>query len=122
LAVLHLLRHLQVSAVIGRGRREKWLPWGKCRQTSIIGKGSIAPVPARRRLGLAGAVITEYPAEDRRYDQPEYERFWAAAVALDMPMSLHTATRRQGKSAAPATKRCATPAGSRPSSECRFEL
>ena len=26
------------------------------------------------RLGLSGA-ITEYPAEDRRYDQPEYEPF-----------------------------------------------
>ena len=42
-------------------------------------------------------MITEYPAEDRRYDQPEYERFWAAAAALDMPLSLHIATRRQGK-------------------------
>jgi predicted TIM-barrel fold metal-dependent hydrolase len=49
------------------------------------------------RLGLTGAMITEYPAEDRRYDQPEYEKFWAAAAALDMPLSLHTATRRQGK-------------------------
>ena len=49
------------------------------------------------RLGLAGAMITEYPLEDRRYDQPEYEPFWAAAQALDMPLSLHTATRRQGK-------------------------
>ena len=49
------------------------------------------------RLGLAGAMITEYPLEDRRYDQPEYEPFWAAAEALDMPLSLHTATRRQGK-------------------------
>jgi predicted TIM-barrel fold metal-dependent hydrolase len=49
------------------------------------------------RLGLSGAMITEYPAEDRRYDQPEYEPFWAAAAALDMPLSLHTATRRQGK-------------------------
>jgi hypothetical protein len=28
---------------------------------------------------LAGAMITEYSAEDRRYDQPEYEPFWAAA-------------------------------------------
>ena len=27
------------------------------------------------RLGLSGAMITEYPAEDRRYDQSEYERF-----------------------------------------------
>ena len=49
------------------------------------------------KLGLAGAMITEYPLEDRRYDQPDYERFWAAAAALGMPISLHTATRRQGK-------------------------
>jgi hypothetical protein len=42
-------------------------------------------------------MITEYPAEHRRYDQPEYEPFWAAAAALDLPLSLHTATRRQGK-------------------------
>src|SRR5437868_17886 len=49
------------------------------------------------RLGLAGAMITEYPLENRRYDQPEYEKFWAAAAALDLPLSLHTATRRQGR-------------------------
>jgi predicted TIM-barrel fold metal-dependent hydrolase len=49
------------------------------------------------RLGLAGAMITEYPLEHRRYDQPEYEPFWATAEALGMPLSLHTATRRQGK-------------------------
>jgi predicted TIM-barrel fold metal-dependent hydrolase len=49
------------------------------------------------RLGLSGAMITEYPAEDRRYDQAEYEPFWAAAAALNLPLSLHTATRRQGK-------------------------
>ncbi|MBV8776400.1 MAG: amidohydrolase [Alphaproteobacteria bacterium] len=49
------------------------------------------------RLGLSGAMIAEYPAEDRRYDQPEYENFWAAAASLGMPLSLHTATRRTGK-------------------------
>ena len=49
------------------------------------------------RLGLCGAMITEYPLEHRRYDQSEYEPFWAAAAALDLPLSLHTATRRQGK-------------------------
>jgi predicted TIM-barrel fold metal-dependent hydrolase len=42
-------------------------------------------------------MITEYPLEDRRYDGSEYEPFWAAAAALDLPLSLHTATRRQGK-------------------------
>src|SRR5262245_42216352 len=36
------------------------------------------------RMGFAGAMITEYPPEDRRYDQPEYESFWAAAQALDV--------------------------------------
>ena len=49
------------------------------------------------KMGFAGAMITEYPLEDRRYDRPEYEPFWAAAQALDLPLSLHTATRRQGK-------------------------
>jgi hypothetical protein len=37
------------------------------------------------RLSLSGPMITEYPAEDRRYDQPEYEPFWSAATALDLP-------------------------------------
>src|SRR5436309_2179392 len=49
------------------------------------------------RMGLAGAMITEYPLEHRRYDHAEYEPFWAAAEGLGMPLSLHTATRRQGK-------------------------
>jgi predicted TIM-barrel fold metal-dependent hydrolase len=48
------------------------------------------------RLGLSGAMITEYPLKHRRYDGSEYEPFWAAA-ALDLPLSLHTATRRQGR-------------------------
>jgi predicted TIM-barrel fold metal-dependent hydrolase len=48
-------------------------------------------------MAFAGAMITEYPAEDRRYDLPEYEPFWAAAQALDLPLTLHTATRRQGR-------------------------
>ena len=42
-------------------------------------------------------MITEYPLEHRRYDQSEFEPFWAAAAALEMPLSLHTATRRQGR-------------------------
>ena len=46
------------------------------------------------KLGFVGAMITEYPLEDRRYDHPDYEPLWAAAAALNMPLSLHTATRR----------------------------
>jgi predicted TIM-barrel fold metal-dependent hydrolase len=48
------------------------------------------------KMGMVGAMITEYPWEDRRYYSPEYEPFWAAAQDLDMPLSLHTATSREG--------------------------
>jgi hypothetical protein len=40
------------------------------------------------RLGRAGAMITEYPLEHRRYDQSEYEPFWAAAEALTIRCSV----------------------------------
>ena len=46
------------------------------------------------KLGFVGAMITEYPLEERRYDHPDYEPLWSAAAALNMPISLHTATRR----------------------------
>ena len=48
------------------------------------------------KMGMAGAMISEYPPEERRYDLPEYEPFWALAQDLDMPLSLHTATSRVG--------------------------
>ncbi len=47
-----------------------------------------------RKRGLAGAMITVYPPEERSYDQPDYEPLWAAAQDLDMPLSLHIATNR----------------------------
>ena len=42
-------------------------------------------------------MITEYPLEHQRYDGSEYEPFWAAAEALGLPLSLHTATLRQAR-------------------------
>ena len=44
------------------------------------------------KLGLAGAMISVRPA--LRYDQPAYERLWATAQDLHMPLSLHTGTAR----------------------------
>jgi predicted TIM-barrel fold metal-dependent hydrolase len=61
-----------------------------------VGDG-VAELERSAKLGLAGTMISELPLDDRRYDQAEYEPFWAAAEALGMPLSLHTATRRQGK-------------------------
>ena len=61
-------------------------------------------------MGLVGAMITEYPAEERRYDGAEYEPFWAAAQDLNMPLSLHTATARKGpnRAAGPTSVRTAS--------------
>ncbi len=46
------------------------------------------------KLGFVGAMIAEYPLEERRYDHADYEPLWAAAAALNLSLSLHTATRR----------------------------
>ena len=40
---------------------------GKSHQTSTPRKGGIAPIPARRAVGLAGAMITEYPLDRSFY-------------------------------------------------------
>jgi predicted TIM-barrel fold metal-dependent hydrolase len=56
--------------------------------------GAIKELERARKRGLAGAMITVYPSEDRSYDRPEYEAFWATAQDLDMPLSLHIATNR----------------------------
>ena len=46
------------------------------------------------KMGFAGAMITVYPPEDRSYDSPEYDRLWATAQDLGMPLSLHIGTNR----------------------------
>ena len=43
-------------------------------------------------MGLAGAMISVSPILP--YNHPAYERFWAAAQDLDMPLSLHVGTMR----------------------------
>jgi predicted TIM-barrel fold metal-dependent hydrolase len=48
------------------------------------------------RMGLAGGMITVYPQEGRGYDNPLYERLWAAAQDLDIPLAMHIATNRPG--------------------------
>ncbi len=48
------------------------------------------------KLGLVGALIPVYPVPGRGYNLPEYEPFWAAAVDLGMPLSLHLSTNRIG--------------------------
>jgi predicted TIM-barrel fold metal-dependent hydrolase len=53
------------------------------------------------KLGLSGAMISEFPGENKRYDQSKYEPFWAEAEGLEIPLTLHTATARHGESRIP---------------------
>ena len=45
-----------------------------------------------REIGLSGGMIWAKPPDDKPYSSPEYDRFWAAAQDLNMPLSLHTLT------------------------------
>ena len=54
----------------------------------------VEEIKRTRKLGLAGAMISVYPQDDRQYDHPDYEPLWAAAQDLDVPLSLHIATNR----------------------------
>jgi predicted TIM-barrel fold metal-dependent hydrolase len=43
-------------------------------------------------IGLKGAMIWGYPPDDLPYYLPTYDRLWAAAQDLDLPLSLHIVT------------------------------
>ena len=47
-----------------------------------------------RALGLCGALVTVAPPKWLPFSSPDYDRFWATAQDLDMPLSMHTATDR----------------------------
>ena len=47
-----------------------------------------------RALGLCGALVTVAPPSWLPFSHPGYDRFWATAQDLDMPLSMHTATDR----------------------------
>lgn len=45
-----------------------------------------------REMGLRGGLVWLVPRPDLPFTSDHYERFWAAAQDLDMPVSLHTVT------------------------------
>jgi len=45
--------------------------WLRCVRVVPVKPDRIRELERAARLGLSGAMITEYPVEDRRYDQPE---------------------------------------------------
>jgi predicted TIM-barrel fold metal-dependent hydrolase len=55
---------------------------------------AVAELERCRRLGLSGAMITVAPPASQPYRSPAYDRLWAAAQDLAMPLSLHVGTDR----------------------------
>jgi predicted TIM-barrel fold metal-dependent hydrolase len=51
-----------------------------------------------RKLGLRGAMIWSQAPLSQPYKSPMYDRFWAAAQELDMPLALHEATGQRTES------------------------
>lgn len=57
---------------------------------------AVAELQRIAKMGMGGAMIWAEPPDDRPYDHPDYEPFWAAAQDLDLPLSLHILTSRKG--------------------------
>ena len=53
---------------------------------------AIKELERTKREGLAGALIWQAPHADLPFRSDHYERFWAAAQELNMPISLHILT------------------------------
>jgi predicted TIM-barrel fold metal-dependent hydrolase len=58
-----------------------------------VGQG-VKEIERCHKMGLAGAMITAYPPEERPYHLPEYEPLWSVAEDLGIPLGLHIATNR----------------------------
>lgn len=49
-----------------------------------------------KKLGLVGAFIPVSPLPDKPYRDPSYDRLWATAQDINMPLLMHIATNRSG--------------------------
>jgi len=68
---------------------DRLLGIGLLPHTGVVGD-DIAEMEHIKKLGLRGVVVYSYP-NGARYPTPEDDRFWAAALDMDMPVSVHTA-------------------------------
>jgi predicted TIM-barrel fold metal-dependent hydrolase len=62
-------------------------------------EGGVAELQRIVKRGMRGAMIWAEAPEDRPYNHPDYDPFWAAAQELDVPLSLHILTSRRGTGA-----------------------
>lgn len=73
---------------------------GQLKGTGVISfddiDGAIDEIQRCAKLGLGGLVIPAYQSEDRHYDEPEFEPFWAAAEEIGLPIGMHSGSARPG--------------------------
>jgi uncharacterized protein len=55
---------------------------------------AIAELERAAELGLSGVMLPLFSGEDIPYSHPRFDPLWSAAVAHEMPVSLHAATTR----------------------------
>jgi predicted TIM-barrel fold metal-dependent hydrolase len=55
---------------------------------------AIVELERAAELGLAGVMLPLFSRDENPYFHPRFDRLWAAAVAHEMPVSLHAATTR----------------------------
>ena len=99
------ISHDQVYKSVVRGYNdwlgEEYCPYAPDR---LIGMGvipwtdvddAIAELEHSAKLGLKGVVLGAFP-NGKSYPLPEDDRFWAAAIEMDMPITVHVTFDRSG--------------------------
>ncbi len=56
---------------------------------------AVVELTRMKKIGLGGAMIAVFPDEALPYWDPHYDKYWAAAADLGLPVSLHVATERR---------------------------
>ena len=73
---------------------------GKLKGTGVISfddiDGAVSEIQRCAKMGLSGFVIPAYQSEERHYDEPEFEPFWAAAEEIGLPIGMHSGSARPG--------------------------
>jgi predicted TIM-barrel fold metal-dependent hydrolase len=58
---------------------------------------AIAEMTRAKENGLVAVMIAMYSADDNPYYDPSFDKFWAAAAEMQMPINLHLTTARNSK-------------------------
>ena len=61
----------------------------------------LAALTKAKNEGFRGIFISNDPLEQRRYDNPIWDKFWSAVEEYDMPVNVHILTRRAARRSAP---------------------